>query len=140
MIENVLDVHTIGWCVGVGGFLGVGLWGVGGSIQVCGVITGKGQTGVTVTPGGGPGFGLPGVSGGTGPMFSSGQDVEDLERDYNAASLGLGIVDVGAQWGNGHCGQPVSSNYVGWGLGPPSAWEGKSQTFIWLQSSIARKC
>jgi len=142
-VEDTLDVHTVGWCAGGGGFVGAGL-GVGLSVQGCVVITGKGQVGLTVTPGIGVGQGVPGLSVGTGPMFSSGQDVEDQERNFNAASLGLGVVDVDASWGFGHCKitpNPVSSNYVGWSRGSGiAAWEGGSFTVVVLKSSSAGPC
>ena len=65
--EDTLDVHTIGACIGPSGFIGIGGLGIGYGAQLCVMVTGKGQVGVTASVGAGTGMGItgpPGVSAG----------------------------------------------------------------------------
>ena len=88
--EDTLDVHTIGGCIGPSGFIGIGLVGIGGSAQLCVMVTGKGQVGVTTSVGAGLGMGIPGAGLNAGPLISSGQYVEDQQRFFNQGSLTMG--------------------------------------------------
>ena len=145
--EDVLDVHTVGWCGTAGGYIGVP-WahelGVGGSVQVCVMITGKGQIGLSVSGGGGvaTSVGKNGLSYGTGPMFSSGQYIEDQNGPFDAASTTMGPVEVDSEWGPSSCkatSEKVSTQYVGWSTPGLSFWQGRSKTYT-LPLSSSPEC
>jgi RHS repeat-associated protein len=144
-IEDLLDVHTVGWCGTLSGFIGAGGLGIGGSIQLCGMTTATGQTGVTVSLAAGAGQGNSGWGVSTGPMFSSGQDVEDQEQWFQSGSFNMGRVAVDSQWGTGHCKvnpNAVSTQYVGKQLrgDSNSIWQGFSRTWVIRKNWSAPEC
>jgi RHS repeat-associated protein len=142
-IEDLFDVHTVGACVQIGGFIQLkGFAGFGGSISVCGMITAKGQTGTSITVAGGPGMGLTGLSGSTGFVISSGQDIEDQKDFFDSGSSTIGPVEFDSNWGKGHCTtneNAVSTQYVGRVTPPTGAavWQGKSWTWVFPDTPAA---
>jgi RHS repeat-associated protein len=137
--ENTTGIHTVGWCVGLFGFLSPppGGPGIGAGASLCVAISGKGQ--VALLPSGGFGGGLGPTVGagdyyglGGGPLISTGQDVWDQNGPFNAYGWGAGdgaSINETLEEGNGHCNQDVKTVVINGGAGTGiSLWTGRSVT------------
>jgi hypothetical protein len=137
----------LGWCVSLGGSLGVPIKGGPGfsaSGSLCAVVTGKGDvavlTGEAYGPSVGNGWGLSG--GGTGgPMFSTGQSPYDQEGPFDWHFGHLGPAELDASTGSGSCGQPIVTTYGGEGPSTGIATGGgKSMTQVWMSTGSRPAC